>query len=357
MTENGIAHYNDYAGLLEAGQVVDILAIIVKSVNGLDRWDGIFKPILQSGFETNILEKRMATSFEVGSHDTSATSSTPIFDNIVVQYQDYQVSWNISRKLFLADDDEKFEVIAGIINSIIPSYQRLLRVLGLRAMTFLPDVTTDKPSNPGFYRWIPTNPIKMYNTGFTNLKKDDTQYISTALSRRTMDELARKIRSKGYGNGAIWYVLNETTAQTFNEQFDYDFLATKQLVHYFQKNTGVDALPEITGTRAFIVVSDADMPTGYILAFDPSTQGLYKRVPEKPNLRGLVPIFESDTELSTRSQAEFQVFGLGYGVINRGFGAVAYLGEFNEDTGEFEPSENYVNPNFDNALRGYTLVV
>lgn len=357
MTENGIAHFNDYAGIIKAGELVDILAIIVKSVNALDRWDGIFRPILQVGTETNIVEKRMASSFEVGSHDTEATSSTPIFDNITVPFNDYQVAWNISRKLFIADDNQKFEIIEGIINSIIPSYQRLLRILAIRAMTWLPDQAIDRPSNPGFFRWIPSNPIKMYNTGFTQLNKEDTHYLAVPMTKKTMDKIAMKIRSKGYGNGAIWYIMNENTAQAFNDQFDYDYLATKQLVHYFQSNTGVDAMPEISGTRAYIVVSEADMPNGYIMAFDPSVKGLYKRISDNKQLQGLVPIFKSDTELSTRSQAEFQVFGLGYGVVDRGFGAVAFVGEFDSETGEFTPPTDYVNPDFTVALKGYDRVM
>lgn len=357
MTENGIAHANNYQALIEAGELVDILAIIIKSVNELDIWDGIFRPILRTGTETNITEERMASAFEVGSHDTEATASTPIFDNITVSFKDYQVAWGISRKMFLTDPGQRFKIIEGIINSIIPSYQRLLRILSIRAMTWLTDPAVDKPSNPGFFRWIPTNPIKMYNTGFTKLNKEDTHYLATTMTKNTMNEIARKIRSKGYGNGAIWYIMNENTAQAFNAQFDYDHLQTTQLVQYFQSNTGVDTLPKINGTRAFIVVSEADMPNGYIIAFDPSIRGLYKRVSDNKNLQGLVPIFKSDDMLATRQQAEFQVFGLGYGVIDRGFGAVAYVGEFDEATGEFIPPTEYVNPDFTTALKGYELVV
>lgn len=354
LKNQGITDYASFQGWIEGVQLADLIKMSVVAVNELSRWDALFAPIIKEGYETVYVEKYIQGAFERGSIDTQATSSRPRLSQIVVGFNDYQYATSINIKQILLKSEDKLTIVDDVLGATIPAYQRLHRVLALRAMTYLPDPSVDKSTNPGFYRYIPADPIYIYDNGFKTFAATETHYMFGVLAENTPEVLVKKIRSKGRGNSGVNVIASDSTWGVWKGLFTKDNLEANQLIEYFEDSTGANNMPVNPNRRTCISLSDADMPTGYFLAYDRTVKGLYRRINENPELKGLFPAFTSNEMLANRQQAEFKVLGLGYGVIDRGFGAVMYVGAYDEATDSFPVAPTaYVSPDLTKALSGW----
>lgn len=339
--EIGISNYNDLQGMYEAMDLFQQLELMVYAINNCEALDAIIDPITTEGTEATTLEIYTKAKFERSAWDTPATSYKPKLQQITVPFTDYGVGVDISLKMYMKN---KNFVIDQIIGAILPAYQSLHRKLALQAMMTLRNPATDLADNPGFWRNI-TNPgqaITPHPNGMLTFASTESHYMFGALDEKVTNRLSKKMRDKGYGNGGIVIVANESTWDAYKDLFDISEL---------ERMVIMDAL-SMDGTftidmnkRNLIQMSDADFPMGYFLAYDPTVKGLYRKVAENPGMRGLQKTFSSMEAIEVTRRAEFNVFELGYGVIERGFGAVMYVGAYDSATGTFPTAPtSYVSP-------------
>lgn len=353
--------HEDFQGQFEGMGLSEQIKYVMFAVNYLQSWDDIFASIIDEGTESSVSEEYMQATFGRGSFDTIANPALPQFQNIVIESSDYQSAVNISAKVIrFANNELITKEVNKIISAVIPAYQLLLRTLACRAMMYLETPAKDSPNKPGFWRDLTSNtnvtPLKPYNNGMLKFANTDTHYLFETLTEDTVENVVQKVREKGYGN-VITVAASDRTWRAWQKLFDGTELEARSLAMGLS-TPGVNAqykFPDLEAgkDRDYISLPSSSFPDGYFLAFDPTIQGLYKRVPVDEAQRGLVTTYMTDETLSLSKSIQYKVLNTGYGVINRGFGAVSYVGAWNASSKVFTAPSAYVNFDFNAISKGW----
>lgn len=337
----GKTSYDDLSEWYKALGLLDKLNVVTVAVNNLENIDRLFNPITVEGSEGTTIEKHTKATMELSTWDVMSASYRTSLKQITVLHDTYGVSLDITLPMFM-NEKETRSFVDDLIGAIIPAYRRKLREGALKALMTLADPATDLNTNPGYWRKI-TNAgqeLTPYDNGMLTFTSDETHYLYETLSEETINNLVEKIRSKGYGESGVRIVASDRTWKYFKKLYDKDELETLKFVRFFESMGEFTRDPNTD--RELISLPDSSFPFGYFLAWDPSVKGLYKRIPEKVELQGLVPMFRSLEAIELSKRVEYKA-SFGFGVVIRGFGAVTYIGTVGAG-GALVPPTSYVSP-------------
>jgi hypothetical protein len=159
----------------------------------------------------------------------------------------------------------------------------------------------------------------LYPVGFKTFDATETHYLFyTAYAEDILFDLRRKVTSKGFGSTGVAYFATETTWKEFAKLTTW----TAETKHMFEIADGF-----FTGRAGnqYIVVTDGEMPDGYVACLDINQKILYKREDDNPKFRGLYTKFGELGKNRAIEKADFKILNTGYGVQTRGAGAIAYI--------------------------------
>lgn len=325
-TELGLASYNDYQGFLEMmdSQVggLAIIDLMFTAINQLENLDPLFSPITTSGTDATKTEIWSQAKFKGGAMDTMGKSSKPVFQSFTIPFEDKDSAVSVDKKLMMLDEGL---IVDRIIRDVYNAYVKLLRVESIKAIMIEP--TEQSRNIPCFWRNTSTftnakDKLIPHPNGLRKFTNSESHYLGEATySKELVNILKKKVRSKGYGEQALLIVANDETWKKFKDKFTYDDVRGLQAIEASNL-----AGKDLSGGVTFVTLPDSVFPDDYILAFDPTVQFLYKKEHDRPEMRGLQRMFETFSEVRINHRAEFKVFDLGFGVIEKGAGAVMHVG-------------------------------
>ena len=320
MEKLGMATYTDLQTWYEGLDVLDQLDVMTKSINNLEGLDPLFTMISQKGTDGTRVERWSRASFKKGAIDTMGKGYKPVLQKFTVPFDTYDCAIEVDQMMLW---ENQKEVIEQILSDVYDAYRRILRALALEALLTLE--TNESKVLPGFWRdtsgFAAANQLIPHPNGFKTFDSSETHYMAKAsIDEDVIDDITKKVRSKGYGRDGLVVIANENTWKAYEDEYTYDEIRKKELVQ-----VSSDFVPKI-GTVTLAVLPETDFPDDYILCYDPNTKFLYHKEAENEKFRGLFRAFETLSEIRTSKRAEFKLVDAGMGVVEKGAGAVMYIG-------------------------------
>lgn len=320
MQKLGMATFNDLQAWFEALDLFEKIDVMMIAINNLETLDPLFSMVTRRGSDATHVEMYSRASFKKGAWDTMGKSFKPVLQEFTIPYDDYDCAVEVDRKMFKKN---KEMIVDKIISDVYDAYKKLLRGLALDALITLP--TDESKHTPSFWRdssaFATANQLVPYPNGLKTFTNAETHYIGkAAMDDQIIKEITKKVRSKGYGRNGLVVVANENTWSNYEDQFTYDEVRKNELVE-----VSSDFAPRI-GSTTYVTIPETDFPDNYVLCFDPTVFFLYHKEAEKEDMRGLIREFNNFEVVRTNNRAEFMVYETGMGIIEKGAGAVMYIG-------------------------------
>lgn len=320
MEKLGMATYTDLQKWYEGLDVLDQLDVMTRSINNLEGLDPLFTMITQKGTDGTKLERWSRASFKKGAIDTMGKGYKPVLQKFTVPFDTYDCAIEVDQMMIWEDQKA---VIDQILSDVYDAYKRILRAIALEALLVLN--TDPNKILPGFWRdtsgFAAANQLVPHPNGFKVFDASESHYMAkSAIDEDVVDDLSKKVRSKGYGRSGLVVVSNENTWKLYEKEFTYDEIRRNDLV-----SVSSDFAPEL-GSTTLVTLPESDFPDGYMLCYDPTAKFLYHKEAENERFRGLFRAFETLSEIRTSKRAEFKLIDTGMGVIEKGAGAVMYIG-------------------------------
>lgn len=327
MQSAGMVAWNDYDMWFEALSAMEKIDITLAMINSLEKLDPMLDSISYETESAQVVEEYIVAHFSEGNWDVAGKAYKPILQDLNIPYDDYTCAVSISEKMALKDERG---VVARTLDAIVPAYRRKLRGLALKSVLLLP--TDESKYTPCFWRntsgfSAPENKLTPHPNGLMKFTNAESHYLAKANYEIGMTkELVKKIRSKGYGSTVV-IIASDSTWDLYEKVYTADDLKKIDLVAM------TDEFAPKIGMENYVRMADTDFPTGYFFAYDPTVAFVAHKVSDNPNTKGLMRKFSTFEEARTNHTAEFQFFENGFGVVQKGAGAVMYVG-----------GASYVNP-------------
>lgn len=328
MQSAGMVAWNDYDMWFEALSAMEKIDITLAMINSLEKLDPMLDSISYETESAQVVEEYIVAHFSEGNWDVAGKAYKPILQDLNIPYDDYTCAVSISEKMALKDERG---VVARTLDAIVPAYRKKLRGLALKSVLILP--SDESKYTPCFWRntsafTSPDNKLTPHPNGLLTFTNAESHYLAKANYEVGMTkELTKKIRSKGYGDTVV-IIASDSTWDLYEKVYTADDLKKIDLVAM------TDEFAPKIGMENYVRMADTDFPTGYFFAYDPTVAFVAHKVSDNPNTKGLLRKFSTFEEARTNHTAEFQFFENGFGVVQKGAGAVMYVG-----------GASYVNPN------------
>ncbi|MGL5050601.1 MAG: hypothetical protein ACRC6E_08275 [Fusobacteriaceae bacterium] len=333
MQTMGMSTYSDFDYWFNALNSLERIDVVIAMINSLESLDPMISSVSYTTKSAQAVEEYLVAKFKAGNWDTMGKSYKPTLQNLNIPYDDYDCSISISEKLLMRDE---YGVVGRVIEAVVPAYKKLLRGLALEAMMVLPE--DQSKYAPCFWRNTstfsnPSDVLVPHPNGFAKFTSAESHYIgATAYAKGMLRELEKKVKSKGYGSTLV-VVASETTWNNYRNEYTIDDLEKIEFIGMSEEFAPVASKPN------YVSLPDTEFPEGYFFAYDPTIQFVAHKVCDIAGKEGLVRMFNTFDEVRTNHRAEFKVLETGYGVVQKGAGAVLSIG-----------SANYVNPDFSSIL-------
>jgi len=333
MEQLGMATFNDLQAWFDALGLFERIDVMMIAINNLETLDPLFSMITRRGTDATHVEMYSRASFKKGAWDTMGKGSKPVLQEFTIPYDDYDCAIEVDRKMFKKN---KEVIVDMIISNVYDAYKRILRGIALDSLMTLP--TAESKHIPSFWRdssgYAVAERLVPYANGLKTFTNAETHYMGkSAMDDQIVKEITKKVRSKGYGRNGLVVVANENTWSDFEDQFTYDEVRKNELVE-----VSGDFAPRL-GTTTYVTLPETDFPNGYVLCFDPTVSFLYHKEAEQSDMQGLIREFDNFEAIRTNNRAEFMIYETGMGVVEKGAGAVMYIG-----------NATYQNPNLSTLL-------
>lgn len=339
--------YEDYMGWIEGKPFYDQIKVTVAMMNSVfAEQNNIFDAVTYIDTKAGIVEtRRRKITFERKSHDTHGAGDVTTKEMIQVPFDDYGATVEVTRKFLDKDSSFSRQEIMELIRDMRVAYQTRMTILTLKALLLKPIDAVDTKSTPGFWREkLATFGIVPPSNGFVQGVAGDTHYLWDTMDDESLAKLKTKLSDKGYADNAIVFVGNQNTFSAYRKSFANDDI-TRMLAMTSLADNEFPKGNEFSGVR-YVEVSNAFMPDGYIVAFDPNVKFLCKKLASEPELQGLVMTSTTNEQILQQRAIDFDMLEVGIGVTDRSAGAVMYFGVWDSSTRTFTPPSAYVNPDF-----------
>ena len=320
MQELGMVSYSDYDMWFEALSAMEKIDIVIATINNLERLDPMLDSISYETESAQVVEEYTVAKFSQGNWDVAGKAYKPVLQDLNIPYDDYSCGVAISEKMALKDEQG---TINRTLDAIVPAYRRMLRGMALKALLILP--TDESKYTPCFWRdssgfTKPEDKLAPHQNGLLKFTTEESHYLGeAAYSAGMLKKLEKKVRSKGYGDTLV-IVASDSTWDKLEDAYTADDLKKIELVSI------TDEFAPKFGQVTYIRMPDTDFPTDYFLAYDPTVAILAHKISDSPKLQGLQRMFSTFEEARTAHRADFKVFENGMGVVQKGAGAVMYVG-------------------------------
>lgn len=320
MQSAGMLSYSDYDMWFEALSAMEKIDITLAMINNLEKLDPMLDSIKYETESAQVVEEYIVAQFSNGNWDVAGKAYKPILQDLNIPYDDYSCDVSISEKMALKDERG---VIARTLDAIIPAYRKKLRGLALKAVLTLPD--NQSKYTPCFWRNTSTftneeDKLTPHPNGLMKFTNAESHYLAkTTYEIGMLKDLEKKVRSKGYGSTLI-ICASESTWDAYEKVYTADDLKKIELVNM------TDEFAPKMGVTNHVSFADTDFPTGYFFAYDPSVAFIAHKVTDTPTMKGLMRMFSTFEEARTNHRASFKFFENGMGVVQKGAGAVMYVG-------------------------------
>lgn len=317
----GMLSYSDYDGWFDALSTIEKIDLTLAVINNLEKLDPMLDSIKYETESAQVVEEYIVAKFNQGNWDVAGKAYRPILQDLNIPYDDYSCGVAISEKMALKDERG---TINRTLEAIVPAYQRLLRGMALRAVLTLP--TDQSKYTPCFWRNTSTfskneDKLAPHPNGLMKFTNSESHYLAKAdYAIDMLYDLESKIRSKGYGGNGIVIVASDSTWRAYEKKYTADDLKKIELVSM------TDEFAPKIGETTLVRFPDTDFPTNYFFAYDPTVNFLAHKVSDNVNTKGLKRMFSTFEEARTSHRADFKVFENGMGVVQKGAGAVMYVG-------------------------------
>ena len=317
----GMLAYSDYDMWFEALSSIEKIDLTLAMINNLERLDPMLDSIKYETESAQVVEEYMVAKFNQGNWDVAGKAYKPILQDLNIPYDDYSCGVEISEKMALKNENG---VINRVLGAIIPAYQRMLRGMALRAVMILP--SDESKYTPCFWRNTSgfssaENKLTPHPNGLLKFTNAETHYIGKNTYEKDMiKELDKKIRSKGYGTNGVVIVASDSTWDKYEAVYTTDDMKKIDLVSM------TDEFAPKIGEMTLVRFPDTDFPVDYFFAYDPTVTFLAHKISDNENTKGLMRMFSTFEEARTSHRADFKVFENGMGVVEKGAGAIMYVG-------------------------------
>ena len=320
MQELGMLSYSDYDMWFEALSAMEKIDIVLATINNLERLDPMLDSIKYETESAQVVEEYIVAKFSQGNWDVAGKSYKPTLQDLNIPYDDYSCGVAISEKMALKDERG---TINRTLDAIVPAYRRMLRGMALKALLILP--TDESKYTPCFWRKTTdfsnqADKLAPHPNGLLKFDTNETHYLAeSTYSAGMLKKLEKKVRSKGYGDTLV-IVASDSTWDSLEAVYTADDLKKIELISM------TDEFAPKIGQVTYVRMPDTDFPEKYFLAYDPTVALLAHKISDSRNTQGLQRMFSTFEEARTAHRADFKVFENGMGVIQKGAGAVMYVG-------------------------------
>ena len=320
MQELGMLSYSDYDMWFEALSAMEKIDIVLATINNLERLDPMLDSMKYETESAQVVEEYIVAKFSQGNWDVAGKAYKPTLQDLNIPYDDYSCGVAISEKMALKDERG---TINRTLDAIVPAYRRMLRGMALKALLILP--TDQSKYTPCFWRNTSTfsnaeDKLVPHPNGLLKFENTETHYLGeTSYSAGMLKKLEKKVRSKGYGDTLV-IVASDSTWDSLEAAYTVDDLKKIELVSM------TDEFAPKIGQVNYVRMPDTDFPEKYFLAYDPTVALLAHKISDNDKTKGLMRMFSTFEEARTAHRADFKVFENGMGVVQKGAGAVMYVG-------------------------------
>ena len=327
--EDGVQTFEELRKEIELLSPFEVFRVVINLINNFPKINPVLDAITENGSEAIISEIFMEGEFTKSTDMAKGKSSKPIKRSIAIPVDTYDYLISVDWIMYEKNPQGYMD---KMIQSVIESYQKILTKLAMEALMVMPTVTDD-PKISSFYfdtsAWTSGKEIIPYPNGFKTFTSSETHYKGySAYSENILFDLKQLITSKGYGKSGVTYLATASTWRNFQKLDDW----SSETKHMFEVDNGF-----FTGRSGdqYIIVTDGEMADDYIACLDTTKKILKKREDEDPKFKGLYTGFSEMSKNVAIRKAEFKLIDVGYGIQQRGAGALAYVG-----------STTYVSPTF-----------
>lgn len=281
--------------------------------------DPTFASIVETGSLSIIGEKYKRMKVEPANEFTDGEQAKPITRKIVIPFSNQQAVANFEYNVWFKDPIGE---IGMIPKESADAFKEFHARQVLSALLVRPDF--DQSASRGClfrdtHTFATENQVTPFPVGDTKFDNTESHYLfRTDYDLDLFDELKDKIESKGYGRSGISYLATKQFWRKVKNLNDW----TVDVQTMFQMT---DSFFSERGGDSYIEVSNNVFPEDYVLAFDHSVRGVYRKEAEDVRSRGVRIQTSSFDMACIEKQIKYFLEETGIAIQERGFAAVMYI--------------------------------